>query len=237
MKFNGEETERGVFLGTPGRQPIAIFGNAIPRYPCSGTVPMVRIPSPPLLDARLGPRRRRSVLARWFKAAVVSRFGAKAKGAGAGFAKSKKIERLLDEAAEVLTKHEIAPAAWCAWCCDVSMRLFQADVDKPKPPTIFWVYSKRWIEERSEWFEHEADTIGGRMIATPAHEKLTRLWYAMDKTLRLERATTDEAQREIVARYFPEDTYRDLVEQAHAQTAKMQDAINSLARSGDKWLW
>lgn len=237
MKYNGEETEFGVLLGSPGRRPVEIFGNAIPTYPCSGTVPMVRVPSPPLLDARLGPQRRRSILARWFKSALVSRFGAKARGAGSGFARSPKIEKLLDEAADAFVRHEIAPAAWCAWCCDVSLRLFQADVAKPKPPTIFWVYSKRWIDERVEWFHHEADTIGGRMIATPAHEKLTRLWYAMDRELRRAHATTDDAQREIVARFFPDDLYRELVEQAHGQTVEMQDAIDSLARSGDKWLW
>lgn len=237
MKYNGEETEVGLLLGTPGRQPLPIFGDHIPTYPCSMQVPMVRVPGPPLLDARLGPQRRRSTLARWFKAALVSRFGAKAKGAGSGFARSPKIVKLLDEAADAFIEHEIAPAAWAAWCCDVSMRLFQADTTKPKPPTIFWVYSKRWIAERVEWFEHEADTIGGRMIATPAHDQLTRVWYAMDRELRLERAITREAQDKIIAKHFPEDTYRDLVEQAHSQTAKMQDAINSLARSGDKWLW
>lgn len=236
MRFNGEETEHGVLLGTP-RQRVEIFGNAIPRYPCSTTVPMARVPSPPKLDAGLGPRRRRSTLARWFKTALVSRFGAKARGAGAGFARSKKIETLLDAAAERFIEYEIAPAAWCAWSCDVSLRLFQKDPERPKPPTIFWVYSTKWIEDRREWFEHEADTIGGRMIATRAHDELTRRWYAMDRELRHARATTDEAQREIVAKHFPDDLYRELVEQAHVQVVKIQEAINSLARSGDKWLW
>lgn len=236
MRFNGEETEHGVLLGTPRQRP-QIFGNAIPRYPCSGTVPMARVPSPPLLDAGLGPRRRRSTLARWFKTALISRFGKKAKGAGAGFARSKKIENLLDAAAERFIEYEIAPAAWCAWSCDVSLRLFQKDPEHPKPPTIFWVYSAKWIEERREWFEHEADTIGGRMIATRAHNELTRRWYAMDRELRLARATTEEAQREIVAKHFPGDLYRELVEQAHVQVVDIQNSINSLARSGDKWLW
>ncbi len=238
MKYNGEEVgEFGVLLGSPGRKPLPIFGDHIPEFPCSMRVPMVRVPSPPLLDARLGPQRRRSTLARWFKCAVVSRFGAKAKSAGAGFARSPKIEKLLDEAANAFVKHEIAPAAWCAWCCDVSLRLFQKDPERPKPPTIFWVYAKRWLDERREWFEHEADTLGGRMIATPAHDELTRLWYRMDKTLRREKAITREAQDEIIVRFFPDDTYRDLVEQAHVQVVKMQNSIDSLARSGDKWMW
>jgi hypothetical protein len=236
-----EHPQLGVILGQPvlDAPPVQMRGKLVPPYPDIVRVPVARIPSPPLLDAGLGPQRRRSLLARWYRCAVESRFG-KVREASAGFARNPKTFALLDRAAALLLEHEVAPAAWCAWCCDLQVQRAN-DPSKLKAPSIRWVFSEKWITSifpaRRGWFRSESRYLGGRIIAGSALRMLEDRWDAMNQELRRARAYTDDEQRPIIERWLSKKLYDGLIALAHRQAAETQELVNNLARSGDKWLW
>lgn len=178
MTWTGDDEQR---IFRPARferpAPTWVHNEVVPPWPTLERVPRARVPRPPLLDAGLGPQRRRAILARWYKCAIESRFG-KHKQANAAMAYngSRKVAALLDDAARAFIEHEIPPAAWCAWICDVHLRTCDED-ERNKPPMIWIVFARSVIEKRAGWFSHEADTIGGRVIATPSAQRLSDLYH------------------------------------------------------------
>lgn len=149
---------------------------------------------------------------------------------------SRKVAALLDDAARAFIEREIPPAAWCAWMCDVHLRTSD-EAERSKPPMIWIVFARSVIEKRAGWFSHEADTIGGRVIATPSAQRLSDLYHRMQLDLRDARATTPDLAQPIVDRYFPGTLYHDLCDAAHSEAASLQHSINVAARTGERWLW
>lgn len=236
LDAKGELVELRFIPDRPRRAiPFIVRGEGIPIPPWEMELPLVRVPSPPVLGEDWPTRRKRIALAKFFKLAVCSRFGPKAPGLDAGFGRSSKTQALLDGAARVMIEHRIAPAAWVAWCCDNRVDFAAAD-EEVRAPSIWQVYQAAYIEQRRGWFRTTNASYGGRVVLTPAHRKLSALWAEMNAELQ---RVFDEPERwaAIVERFFPEGLHRDLAERVHAEVAERQQLYTRLALSGDKWIW
>jgi hypothetical protein len=247
--------ERNVGLrlaGTPGNRPKA---PSVPTAPLPGTPPppwtlvgLAAVPNPPDLDPEMKPTERTNFLASAFNGAVASRFpgygdafrsgSIRANGvllsapvrAARTLHKSKDYA-LLVEAAQFMLDHEIAPAAWAAWSCD----MWKVHHTTKKPPPVAWVFGTKRLAERRGWFEaEERSYMGGSVKYGRVQEKLIRRYLTMRFEIHNACAWDDPAP--FVAKWFPDDLFERMVAAAKAEVARAQEKLRAAADRGE-FLW
>lgn len=216
----------GVGLDYPGVPPLISVISLCPR-----------VPPPPLLKATDTPERNARLLSFWF----ISSTEAKFRGSKCWTFRNPKVFRdirqsahfdLLVKASAVFIELEIAPAAWCAFSCDVWSNFGK----EKKAPPASWVFGPKRIEERQGWFRGEAgDYAGGRVVITDRARKLLQLQSWMRSCVSRE-CPDDTRLREIVHHYFPGRLYEDLVSQVKQESMMIQRELDSKAQSGG-WVW
>lgn len=206
---------------------MQVRGDRIPLPPCDLKLPLVRVPAPPALDRNLGAGRVKSMLARAYRAAYISRFGPSRK-ASALFAKGKKLDDRISKIAPLLPRYDIRPGSWFAWCFDRAI-----DYDWIVEP--WWPLSVSFLERHRQWYFQTHAMESGRTIMTPAHREMWERWHSMNAAIR--QAKNELDTRRAIRNAFPGDTYSDLINAAHAQHRELQALYNSLAASGDLWIW
>ena len=219
---------------TPGARrssaPLQIRAELLPPPPWDLDLPMIKIPSPPLLDSSLGTLRRRSFIARFWRSAYISRFGSEdSKAARACFARGPKISRAIDQACEEFIELGLAPGSWMVWCFDLSLNFDWG------PANPWWVIRATFMRKHFEWYRETASIEGSKVIMTDAHRELWTRWHAMNKAARF--ALSISEVKAIVEKHLSFDEHDRLVALAHIQAADKQKSYTRLARSGDIWIW
>lgn len=211
---------------TPLRS-LLLIGAGMPPPP--ENLPLVRVPSPPMLIASTPERTRRRLLASAWDGAVVSRYGKGCKMAKFGFGQSKRTKSVVDNAATALIVAEISPVVWCAWVLDMFKRCAPDDAPLPTPYVCLAVPT---IEKHGEWCREEAQPRGG-VVIPPACVELQRRWRACNDACR--RADPSETKK-IVAAMLPKLEYTRLRNLGAQQAKQMQREYNDAARGG-VWIW
>lgn len=230
-------TEIGTRLGGARRAAPSLVGVAgVPPFP---TVTPARTPNPPLLDPEAGNLERAHSLMRAYNAAINRKFpprpnrAGKVRPHGAGMkltAKSKLFPTLV-EAAQLLIDHEIAPAAWCTWSCDIWRDYGNGKGNSKKPPPLAWVLGPKRISERYGWFAaEESGYSGGRAIVGPVLKQLLTRYYAMESAIF--RADAYLNPEVVVKEFFPGDTYEQMVKAARAECAATAEQLVQQAADG-----
>jgi hypothetical protein len=188
------------------------------------------VPDPPLLDARRDERGRVLSLCFTWRAVLKARGGRGFFVPTASINSGWRFFRQMVNAAEMLIKHEIAPAAWAAWTIDVWRQGGQKD-----DPPITLVWAAGMIEKKRGWFGRECATyMGGRVLFGEKHRELLRRWTSMGYALL--REPDPSAAPAIVERWFPGATYDVLVRAATVEAATKTAELRERMESGE-WLW
>ena len=133
----------------------------------------------------------------------------------------------LVRASEAFIEHDIRPAAWCAFSCDVWLRY-----RKTHPP-VSWVFGAKRIVERRGWFWRELqDYMGGRIVYTPAGRKLLRV----NSRAQAHVFRTGSVEGMPVHELVTPGAYEALVRRARLQGEQMQRDLNSRVNNGE-WIW
>lgn len=205
-----------------------------PPYVSAAAHPELRLvtPPPPRLNRNDTPERHAYLLMRWYEGACRSVLGKEPgtfKRYRQGPAASPHFA-LLTEAAAAFVKHDVAPAAWCAFSADVWRRM----ENKGLPPLKF-VFSAKRVEERAGWYRsEESNYSGGRVLWTPtAREFATRQANMRCVPSRIQ---TEEELKTWVEKYFPNKRYQELLTQIREETSRLRDELASAVELGN-WLW
>lgn len=211
----------------------------MPTSPLPGTPPapwvligVAKTPNPPILDPDMREREMVLALVSAYRSAATNRFGKLPKFAfGRGDVTKSRHYPMLAAAARFMLGHELAPAAWCAWSCDI-WRTYNTE---SKPPPVAWVYGEKRLAERRGWFEREeGGYLGGRVVCGPRQNALLRRYMTMRHAVDAEEAWY--APGGVFDRFFPGDTYERAVEAAKAEvvasTAKLREQVD-----GGAFLW
>jgi hypothetical protein len=215
---------------------LAALGIPHPDVPTVRSVAAVApcsIPDPPLLDPSDSEERHAFLLSRWFLGAVESRFGKRSWAFGRGHITRSKHYAALVAIAKVFIERQVAPAAWCAFSCDVWKR-----IEPSKPPSVKWVFSATRIAERAEWFHSEEnDYSGGTVVYTPSGRELLARLARLRTRIQREVTMHDEQKlRDVVAETLPQHLLDRLVADAKREATEMTADLRSQVASGD-WVW
>lgn len=213
-------------------------GHVLPSTPLSGLPPppwalvgVAAVPNPPTLDTSMTDRERAIRLADAYRGAVRARLRLDAFAFKRGDVTRSKHYPTLVEAAAFMLAHELAPAAWCAWSCDV----WRQYAGGRKPPPIPWVFGAKRLAERRGWFEAEEGAYtGGRVSYGPEQSRLVQRYLAA--RLEIDRAGAFASPEGVFAKWFPGDAYERAVERARVEVER---ASTSLRRDADMgvFLW
>jgi hypothetical protein len=205
--------------------------DGVPPFPGASLIAPATLPSPPLLDEKMGDLERADMLAVAFRAAAESRFGGRCWAFRGGPLMRSKFYSLLVDAAQTLLDLEFSPAAWCAFSCDVWKKHADERGRKVKHPPVQWVFNASRIVERRGWFRAEEDNYaGGRIIYGPKHKALLGRYALM----RAELLRRQEPVATIVARYFP--NWERTITDVRAEVAELQQDLRARAERGE-FLW
>lgn len=223
---SGEAALSSGFASSPDVSPAAPL-RGIPPPPWT-LVPIPTIPLPPTLDEEATPIERAKKLADAFRGAIASRFPGHRDFTfrNGAVAKSKHMPLLL-KAAEFMLEREIAPSAWAAWSVDIWK---QYTTDK-KPPPVAWVFGSKRLIERRGWFEaEEGSYCGGTAQLGPKRDALMKRYMMMRYAIQNARAWNNPGP--IVARFFPDDLFARMVEDAKAESATKTHELRTAADCG-----
>lgn len=233
----GEELGEG--LAGPRTRPAPMLATprtGVPRYPGIDVVAPAQVPDPPLLDPESPSLDHVTILAAAYRGAVESRFGGRCYVLRGDLRGTKHWAAFVG-AAEALIEHNIPPAAWAAFSCDV-WKKFSARGPRPTRgkgwPPVAWVFSAKRIEERRGWFRaEESDYSGGRAIFGPKHKDLMYRFARLDWVLGDPRVRDVGA---VVEQFFPGNLYEELVNAARAEAADYRERFKRQIREG-RFLW
>lgn len=196
-------------------------------------VGVATVPNPPNLEPDMRPTERAVRLADAYRGAVESRFSAQALGHAfrrGAISNSKHFELLL-EAAQFMIDHELAPAAWAAWSCDI----WKIHNTPLKPPPVAWVFGTKRLAERRGWFEAEEQSyLGGTVKYGPVQTALLKRYMSLRFAIHDAGAWDDPGP--LVARYFPEDSYDRAVKAAQQEVKQTRERLREAADTGT-FMW
>jgi hypothetical protein len=189
------------------------------------------IPHPPKLTPEMPDLERATLMLRAYMGAVKARTGKHPWVFGRhpfrDLASSKHYRTLL-AGASALMAMDVAPAAWAVFSVDVWLRYETSK--KPPPPK--WMFLPSRIEERHGWFEGDCgNALGGRVVFGEKAQVLVKRYTAAREQVML---TGDVARA--VARWFPGDSYSQMVSEVQKEALEVQAHINWRVERGD-WLW
>jgi len=240
---DGTECRFGTMIGNDPRHggfgclDEANRSRAVPSFPGQDIVPEPMVPPPPRLPDDADDATLATILVAAYRDAVKNRYHRPCWAFFRGDLAKSKHYPLLVTAGRKLRDEGIPPIAWAAWAAD-TWKAYGKDA-KPKrrkmPPPAQWVYSAKLLAEHLDWFWSESGTyLGKRGAMGPVQRELGARWMAMHAAI----LTTSPAGgvAEIVARFFPDDTYDRLVEEAREESAIIQERLRQDIRRG-KWVW
>lgn len=142
----------------------------------------------------------------------------------------------LREAVGLMEQFVIPPQAWVKFSLEVFLRY-----GKGRYPMPAWVYSRKRLEERQEWFSWEAsfNNAQGVVWVSPEHRKLLEYWEKMKQELLAKAAAatlTRSAVEESVERWVPPDKYRQWVRRARADYAARHERTQEQLAAWE-WIW
>lgn len=151
---------------------------------------------------------------------------------------SSKYYKLLCGAAEWFVEKNVPPAAWIAFMIDVWVDHIDQSDDKTNPPPAMLVLGKKSREKWYGWFRGTQGRYrGGKLLFTDTHRELMRRHDFMRAELyRLPPNCEDRAVKKVVAKYFPDDEYDDLLDAANEEADALQAKLRELRDRGE-WLW
>jgi hypothetical protein len=226
------KTEIGTRLGGSGKPVLPTTPMpGVPPYPIIETP---RAPHPPLLDADATKLERAHVLATAYRAALKNRFKQDSWEMRKGPLQRSKHYPMLVEAAQLLIDHEIAPAAWCVWSCDI-WRDFGGKGNKRKPPPVGWVLGPKRIAERYGWFaSEESGYMGGAPVHGPILKELVRRYAKMHDALYQRDAYLNP--EEVVAEFFPGTAYAETLAAAKNECRILAGQLQEKVAAGS-YIW
>lgn len=216
-----------------GRPPPPGFGG-VPRFPGPTVMLPATVPGPPRLPAGLDDDAAVDWLLKAYRGAV----GKRTKKpcwvlARKGEARKSKHWPALVAAARMLEENEWSPGGWVMFSIDV-----WAEARGPKATApLHWVFSTSRMEEKGEWFMAEGGSYSApRVIYNDFAKTVLSKYQQMQMDLIRSGAVAEPAVREVVARHWPGDTYRQAVNKANSRTQEDQVLINQRIARGE-WVW
>jgi hypothetical protein len=218
------------------RQLAPMLDTPQPGVPAFPRLEVARVPHPPLLDPDAHPDELALSLARAYRGAIEKRTGKRCFQLTGTEPRTWKSFATLVAGGRVLAEHEIAPAAWCAWSCDVWGKYGDKGVKPGKArsaPPVAWVFGVKRIEERRGWFRSEEGSYeGGRIVHGPKQKELMWRYARMHHALG-ERGVDVRA---VVDDFFPGELYAELLAAAKGEAAEYRALLTRQAREG-AFLW
>jgi hypothetical protein len=148
--------------------------------------------------------------------------------------RDKKLRAAMKKCAVALQDHDIAPAAWALFSCEV----WRDTNSTRRPPPQAWVWLESRVDQHHGWFRHgwRGNDIGHRVLMGEAGREAMRRWSELQNELRGARAMTPDTVAPIVAKWFPDGTYDHLKERAAFEAKRTQRDLNERALAGE-WVY
>ena len=199
-------------------------------YPSYDLLNPAVVPSPPKLNPDDPDGSWALSLIRAYRGALQSRFKLTSTAFRKGSVTSSKYLKPLVEAAKMLQQHDIAPASWAAFSCDVWKKY-----GKGPKPSLQWVFAAKRIEANHDWFKSELSSYTGRRVVfgDAAREVMNRYQRLQ---MRLRGATTEKEALAMVEQELPADSYKRLIEAARKEADAERTRLRVAVGRGE-WLW
>lgn len=214
------------------QQPAGFYGpDLLPPFPTIDLLNPAIIPSPPKLSPDDPDGSWALSLVRAYRGAVASRFKVQSQTFRRGNLTTSRYFKPLVEAAKLLIEHDIAPASWAAFSCDVWKHYGKT----VKPPSLQWTFAAKRVTDRAGWFKSEVSSYTGRRIVfSDTARELLALYQRVKFMLH---ASPDEAHaREVLRVEMPTSKYDDLLNQARREADAERTRLRLAAERGE-WLW
>ena len=230
---NPLETNFGSAIGNTVRNHDPNFtSEAMPSIQCIATMALCKIPAPPLLDSKDTRARHAFLLSQWYLGAVSARLSSKPLRNWKHITKSKHFSRLVKAAAKFI-EHQVAPASWCAWSCEV-WRLY---INSRTVPTMAWVFDVKRIEKQHGWFHADGEEVlAGMHVYTPSARELLDRRARMFAHIAFHVNPSSELLERIRDYHFPNNLYDELSKRAVVEAREYKHDLQ-LQVSAGKWVW
>jgi len=200
----------------------------LPPFPGARKIAPVRVPMMPRLSGDEGADSR--LLIKAYKAACSQRYGKKPRV-------DRKAAFRMRHAVERLRAHEIvSPYAWAGF----RMTQWQYSERRTAPPKIDYVFSKKVVDEHADHFKRKAESydVIGRVMLTPSHSELLRLWDLCRRKVASPNAggIGEEETTRIVSEVLPPETYHDLEARVPNERDEIEADLFRRLAAGD-WIW
>jgi len=221
--------------------------DGLPRTPSHHEMKRAIIPHPPRLNPDDSPDKHFIKIVSSFYKIHIFRYGKNVEiSRHIGYPRGSKHYKLIVEFAKYLIKYKLAPACWIMFSFRVWDEYITTQKEKTKNrkrkkkyiPNVAWVFSLQRINEQHGWCSRLSyDYRGGTVVYCPAHRELMSRLQKMRHALTKLSPESDEANaREIVDKYFPDNSYAKLLRLGNEQAVETQQSLQELADNGD-WLW
>jgi len=210
----------------------------VPRHPTLIELPTPVVPPPPKLTTNKEPDDQFRQITTLWKKAVWCRYGVDVHTftkARRNPSKSKYYKRIIT-LAEILIEKEISPASWIGYCFD-----FWHQTEKhptTDPPPISWVLGLAIKpKNRGRYYREASAYRGGRLLWTPTYRiLLERLKNMRAELTCLPLSATNATIKQVVDKFFPEDTYDKLKSKIRKETEENEEKLEWCLHQGE-WLW
>lgn len=216
-------------------EALCRFEHLLPLYPGTNVVATARIPPPPALVT--GTELQQTLqLVRSYYACKAHHFrGPTPRGVSVKDAQP--LVGTLAPAVQWLAQSKTQPIVWCSWVMR-SWSLYGPPTRRKRSPPIRYVYSKKTIARREEFFSWDGNQVfGSRLVFTSAHRELIRRFTRLRQEIH-QLKVLDEAgvQRALVATHLTPAEYKRAVREANNEAAFKQAQIDEMVRKGS-YLW
>lgn len=210
----------------------------ISPYPSFERVRPARVPPPPRLDPDQTEAERALALANAYTSSVKHYYKVSRalEGHTVETLKETKYHALLVNVQSIFIDEKIAPSAWCAFSCEAWIHSSCGS----RIPPVRWVYAKKRLSERLDWFFSFAQRyLGGKTIVSPAHKELVarhRKMYRALLALGDSLEVSEESVVIVVNEHLPRRMYDRLVREAGEQVEEIEyDMGRELQRGTFLW--
>lgn len=234
------------------------YEDLLPPYPGAPVLTPTHIPHPPVILSTTPKVDSIRFIARSYRNALDATFGDSGgilkeamRGDKMAVLQSKHSHALV-AALPMLIAYKIAPASWTAFSAMVwqkyviegrgvtAWNVIPSQRRRPRggtPPLPSWVFSKKRLEERTDWFAwHEATCRGGRLMISKAHKQLFARYERLRAALLSAPELSHDIVIELVRAELPLRYYATTVKRIQDDYTFEQDQLSADARAG-KWLW
>lgn len=210
---------------------VTTYYDVLPAYPGANILDPYRHPAPPLLDKRLSKHKQAVELARAYTSTM--RHFVRRPWEFKSPLKHDRSYVLLLEVVPLFIEGQIPPQAWVKFSLDAFMKHVRNGVPKPN-----WVFSKKRLTERLDWFSWEQSFNTAQCVVWVAseHRKLLRLYEKMKRELLAQAKLTPSLVQEIRDRILPFEEYTRLYEKAQMKYSMRKSKIESALDRG-LYIW